>query len=359
MLEDERASYLALLEATGVTVRRGVSRALPCLRVFRQRAVSRARLGGVAAVVAAAALVLASWPDAGAAARDPNRQPPLSFGAYVPGAPDGGIGAVDLLEQDLGRRVRVVLWYQAWDGSRSLLQKEWLERVRSSRRVPLLTWEPWRAGHGVNQPAYSLRNIAAGVHDEYVRAFARAVASYGSTVYLRPMHEMNGDWYPWAGGVNGNDPDDFRRAWRHLHDLFAQEGATNVRWVFSPYVVDVPGGNRFELYYPRARYVDVLALDGYNWGTCRKEFGGWRSFDELFSSAYRRLLRLGRQPVWIAETATAPDGGDKAGWVRSMFASAASFRRLAALVWFDADKECDWRAATTPALRAAFREGKG
>ena len=41
---------------------------------------------------------------------------------------------------------------------------------------------------------------------------------------LRFAHEMNGGWYRWAKGVNGNTSDQDVQAWRHLHDLFAAEG---------------------------------------------------------------------------------------------------------------------------------------
>ena len=78
------------------------------------------------------------------------------------------------------------------------------------------------------------------------------------------MHEMNGNWYPWAGTVNGNSPKLFRAAWRRMHRIFAKQRARNVRWVFSPIVENVPRtrANRFQRYYPGRRYVDVLALDG-------------------------------------------------------------------------------------------------
>lgn len=44
---------------------------------------------------------------------------------------------------------------------------------------------------------------------------------------------MNGNWHPWAQGVNGNQAGDYVRAWQHVHDLVASMGATNVHWVWS------------------------------------------------------------------------------------------------------------------------------
>ena len=69
-------------------------------------------------------------------------------------------------------------------------------------------------------------------------------------IHLRPMHEMNGNWYPWAGTVNGNSPKLFRAAWRRMHRIFAKQRARNVRWVVSPIVENVPRtrANRFQRY---------------------------------------------------------------------------------------------------------------
>jgi beta-mannanase len=147
------------------------------------------------------------------------------------------------------------------------------------------------------------------------------------------------------------------RAWRHLRAIFDRAEATNVRWVWSPCADDSPAqrANAFERYYPGAAYVDVLALDGYNWGTSAEGLGGWRSFDQIFASPYARLTRLGTQPVWIAETASDAAGGDKPAWVRDMFASAARYQRIRAVVWFNTLKERDWRATTPEGCAAAFR----
>jgi mannan endo-1,4-beta-mannosidase len=38
---------------------------------------------------------------------------------------------------------------------------------------------------------------------------------------------MNGNWFSWNGD-SANRPADFVAMWRHVHDLFAHEGATNV-----------------------------------------------------------------------------------------------------------------------------------
>lgn len=285
----------------------------------------------------------------------------IGFGAYAPPSPWAGMEAVHALEAELGSRLDVVHSYHAWGNDWGHLDPAMLEAMSADGRVPLLTWEPWEAqsegssspgGTVTDQPEFRLARIADGAFDDYVREWARKLRDFGSTVYLRPMHEMNGDWYPWSGVVNGNTPEDYVAAWRHLHDVFAAEGADNVRWVWSPLVDDVPSDNGFEQYWPGSRHVDVLALDGYNWGADLPEYGGWRSFDEVFADAYRRLTALGPEPVWIAEVGSDAAGGDKAAWVRDMFAS-TGYDRLEAIVWFHDDKERDWRLTSPPEAAGA------
>lgn len=286
----------------------------------------------------------------------------LRFGVHTPDDPlHGNTHKVNALERDISRRIEVVSWFQNWGG------EPWITRahpqvfraVTRGGRAALIAWEPWRPGGGTWQPEYSLRWIAGGGFDSYIAGWARALRGLRSTIYLRPMHEMNGNWYPWCGSVNGNSPKQFRRAWRRMHRIFRRQGARNVRWVFSPVTDDWPmtRTNRFERYYPGRRYVDVLALDGYNWGATKPQFGGWRSFGKIFKRPYRRLSRLGRQPIWIAEVGSGTDGGDKAEWVRDMFRTARGMRRLRALVWMDTiDPEAgDWRIRSPANVMAAFR----
>src|SRR5205823_10852101 len=112
-----------------------------------------------------------------------------------------------------------------------------LDRIRAYGAVPLVTWEPWDWQKGLAQPDFALARISGGAFDDYARAWAAAAKQWGRPLYVRFAPEMNGDWRPWSERVNGNHPGDFVAAWRHLHDLFAAAGASNVRWVWSPNVV--------------------------------------------------------------------------------------------------------------------------
>ena len=42
-----------------------------------------------------------------------------------------------------------------------------------------------------------------GEADAYIRYFAKGVKAYGREIWLRPLHEANGDWYDFAANTVG------------------------------------------------------------------------------------------------------------------------------------------------------------
>ena len=81
----------------------------------------------------------------------------------------------------------------------------------------------------------------------------------------------------------------------------ARRGATNLKWVFNPaadtYAETTPVGK----IWPGAAYVDVLGIDGFNWGK-DNHWGRWLSFGESSGrcTAADEDCTL-HAPVWICE----------------------------------------------------------
>jgi len=260
------------------------------------------------------------------------------FGAYTYGGVWSGMAPIYDLEADLGQRLGLVHWFMGWNNA---WDASLLEMATEGGREAMVSWESIDV---------SLAEIVSGEQDAYIQSWAEGAAAFEKQFYLRPFPEMNGDWTPWNG-----QPDLLIAAWKHVVDIFDAAGADNVLWVWAPNITDEPRieSNRMELYYPGAEYVDVLALDGYNWGTTRS-WSEWMSFEEVFAAPYERIAALGDQPIWLAEVASAEQGGDKSAWIEDMFASTA-FPRLEALVWFNEDKEAKWHVTSSDAVLASFQ----
>ena len=204
-----------------------------------------------------------------------------------------------------------------------------------------------------------MASVAAGVHDEAISTWLSAAqqATARGRVIVRFAPEMNGDWNPWSPGVGGTTTSDYVAAWRHVVDVARSIGATNVEWMWNPNVA-LPHSTPLWRLYPGSEYVDLIGLDGFNWGTSRPG-SRWQSFRDLFEPTVRRLRVIAPDKPWgVAETASARIGGNKVLWTRNALSQA---QRLSAqfFVWFDFDKETDWRLTNDERLlevvRAALR----
>ena len=170
------------------------------------------------------------------------------------------------------------------------------------------------------------------------------------------MHEMNGNWYPWCGTVNGNTPEDFAAAWHHIRNIVTTEVASEIKWVWSPYAKSFPMEpiNGIESYFPGDAFIDWVAIDGYNWGTSMN-WSTWQGFEEIFSDAYEKAITMSRRPVMIAEVASSEAGGSKEQWTTDAFRILKKrFQKVEILVWFDINKEYHrrfWQAANFAALQ--------
>lgn len=231
-----------------------------------------------------------------------------------------------------------------------------VDRLRSRGALPMVTWLPCLNGDlGADQPDFSLRRLAGGSFDGSISRWAAGAAAWGKPMLLRFAPEMNGTWSPWSAGVNGNSAADYVAAWRHVHDLFDQMGASNVSWVWSPNVL-VAGSPPLRSLYPGDRYVDWVGIDGYNWGSSQA-WSRWQTFDRVFGPTLRAVRQITRKPLMLSEVGSSELGGNKAAWMRDFFAALRRNPDILAFVWFNFDKETDWRVESSTASRRAFRAG--
>jgi len=280
----------------------------------------------------------------------PQRTEPLALGVTPPGGPTAD-AELDAVATAAGEQPSLVLFYADFTSPPPIAD---LDAVAARGATPVVTWEPWdwtAPGNGV----YSLDRIAAGEHDGYLTGWADALAAWGRPVLLRFAHEQNGNWYPWAVGVDGTTAEDHIAAFRHVSDVFRSRGAGNVQVVWNPNVT-FPGASSLSVTWPGAPYVDRVALDGYNWGTSRAD-STWQDPEEVFADSLDELRDLAPGiPVLIGEVGCAEEGGDKAAWISDLVAWLDEQADVSAFVWFEHDKEADWRITSSSAAASALRK---
>jgi len=285
-------------------------------------------------------------------------------GLYLPDDIHSATEGAFQYAQLLGERVRVLSFYVAWGSGRRGLDISGIRKVLRHGTIPMITWEPWQwpqeDARPEDQPDFSLSEILKGKYDDYIRSWARDLKQISGPIFFRPMHEMNGNWYPWCGKVNGNRPEEYIETWRYIRSIFREAQNCQLIWVWSPYAHSVPkeSDNEVWRYFPGDGEVDWLALDGYNWGENRK-WSTWQSFEEIFEEGYRTLNQLSPgKPFMIAETGCAEEGGSKERWIEEAFSALKNtFPKIKSLVWFNISKECDWRIESSLRSLEAFRRG--
>lgn len=349
---------------------------------FSRRQLVRGALGGLAAASAGSRPLSGfAVSPAGRLAQDETES--VALGVYLPEVLYDPSVLADF-SAAIRREPNFLVWYEGWSGGDfNTEHRANLDKLKTWGMTPVIAWDPFDPdGPTINQPAYKLSNIIRGDFDDYIDSWATGLAAFRRPVFLNFAHEMNGNWYPWGIGVNGNLPGEFVTAWRHVHDRFAAAGAVNVVWVWTPNEMyeDVPA--TVEEVYPGDDYVNWFGMNGFNWGanirweSCDCQ-SSWRTFNEIFDITYNRLVALADKPIMIGEVGSSEVGGDKAAWITEAFLEQLpiNYPQIRAVAWFNkvatgldmvspgvvepTSARVDWRVTSSPAALDAFATAVG
>ena len=233
----------------------------------------------------------------------------IMLGVFKPEVPYAMDGLRDMQRQ-IGTPFDILAFYTTWgERPEDRFPIELMRAVDEHGAMGMITWEPWttefaaNAGRGQDAVRTDLKEITAGRYDAYIRTWAQEAVVYGRPFFLRFAHEMNNPQYPWSMDA-GNTPDDFIAAWRHVWNIFEEEGAANVIWVWSP-KREAP-----RQLYPGGAYVDWIGTGVFNYGSHGE---AWYSFEYLYESVYRSVIVYDK-PIMIAELGCATSGGSRPAW---------------------------------------------
>ena len=263
------------------------------------------------------------------------------FGAYVQGTGNDAtaqMAAVESRERDIGRRLAIDHHFYPWEKEFPTAREQ--ADLRAGR-IPLISW------NGTLNLGIDL-----GLEDDLITARADAVKALPGKVMIRWMWEMDGR----RKAEDSGHPALYVAAWRHIHDVFAAEGATNVQWVWCPNATAFADDRNAPAYYPGDEYVDWICADGYNWAPGRNG-DQWRSFASIYGAFYD-WGTAHHKPLMVGEFgAQERNPGDKAQWLSdAREALKTQYPGIKAVLYFDANHDYDWRVSTSPESLAAFRD---
>jgi hypothetical protein len=189
-------------------------------------------------------------------------------------------------------------------------------------------------------------------------SWADRVRDYGVPIYVTFQHEPEA-----AANKNKGTQADYIAAWRNWVSVFRAEGATNARFMFITtaygYLVKKTDHRYAPAYYPGDDVVDAIAVDAYNWFTCRATVKNpWSSLATLIAGQKAFGLLHPDKPLWITEYASVEDPnmiGRRAAWIQdaqNLFQQ-PGYEQYVGVLYFDLKKQCDWRVENdTPSLTA-------
>jgi hypothetical protein len=258
------------------------------------------------------------------------------FGIEANGSPDS-LSPAENVSALVGRNPNLLGQYVEWG---SAFDKPAAARATSFGALYYLAWEPF----GTTESS-----IAAGGSDSYITGVAKSVRAFGGPVAISFGHEMNGNWYPW--GTKDTTPAEFVAAWRHVHDLFAAAGATNVIWIWNPNIINPMPSVELAQYWPGSAYVNWVGITGYFATTGPDTFAG------VYGPTITEIKQFTSKPILIAETAV-ETGPDEVAGIHNLVSGIESDSGVIGFVWFDYDKDgVNWTLEGRPDARAAVASG--
>ena len=276
------------------------------------------------------------------------------WGIYSRQAPDRNVqAAVTGWESKMGRNFDIVLMYYDFSNRPGPGQfPDTSMRALGDKRIPLYSWETRDFRSGAH---HRWADVAAGKFDASVIVpQAQRLKAYGRTVMLGLDHEQD------LTHAKHGTAAEYRAMYRHVREVFAAQGVTNVVWVWatSGYLGDGTGAH-VKSFYPGDDLVDWIGYDPYNFNSCHK--GPWKTFEKTISRFYTWSAQngLGNKPLLLQEYGLRADPNDSAKsqqWYRDIPSVLPRYPRLKALVRWDSDTSCPLRIDSQPGMASAFRD---
>jgi plastocyanin len=200
----------------------------------------------------------------------------VMWGAFVPpdahNGPDRRTALTDF-ETLVGRPLALERVYYLWNEVWPTADDTWSAEQGHTLYIS------WNASPDDGSGCRKWADIASGRYDAEIDAQAARVAAFPYPIFFSFHHE------PTTAPPNHQScgtPDDYKAAWRHVHDKFVADGVTNATYAFTSTALSFQHNNA-ENFYPGDDIIDVVAADGYNWFGCEFHPGPWREMSEIFA----------------------------------------------------------------------------
>ena len=266
------------------------------------------------------------------------------------------------LEQKIGKKFAIAHYYRGWDALQTDSIVNELNAISSNGWRPMLSANPYFFSDCAWTEKGLYKTIAEGECDGFLKRAATNLKRFTKPMFFRFAWEMNLPANEWGMKNTNNTPEDYIKAWRHMHDIFVGEGATNLLWVFCPNS-STPDSVPYSQLYPGDAYVDWTGIDVYNWGDTQS-WSSWQSFSTLFKPSYNQILGVAPgKPLMIAEINSANTNGNKVEWYSDLLNTQLpyNFPAVKAVVFYNEDRTAkehvNWLIDISQESLNSFKQG--
>jgi hypothetical protein len=278
---------------------------------------------------------------------------------------------IGLFECMVGRKLSIIKVYQHFH-NRDFYQN-WAESIDRYGAIEFLSLDPTISETIIVTCDGKTEAVSRTLHPDEVMSpvytgvitqFASHIRDWGHPLILSFAGEMNGcDCQPvnWQGCRNGSvGPEKYVQMYRYVYNIFKAAGANNVLWAWVVNHESIPNEdwNQIDHYYPGDSYVDIISVDGYNWGNNGP--GGWKTFDQVFSPTLTSLSSTyPTKPFMLGEFASVEGTGplSKANWIADAYSYIKSdWPQIKAALWFNFPGDWSFPVESSPESVQAYRQ---
>lgn len=284
---------------------------------------------------------------------------PISFqkesgrfiGIFQPESESGlsDLTEINFIENEQDVNFNIISHYIAWgDKNFENFPYDELEETFEKNAYPMITWEPWVSElaktdtiAALKKEKKALKYIAEGYFDEYIKEFILTLKAFDKPIFLRFAHEFDNPQYPWSK-KGENTPEEFKKAWIHLHNIIKAQEANKIILVWNPWKPKA-----VSKYYPGDQYVDWIGVTSLNYSVLN-ESKKEATFENIYQPFSVEFSKLQRKPVMLAEFGSLKIKTDQKAWVENAMQTMENqFEEIAALVFFNSEfdkniPENDW-----------------
>ncbi len=287
------------------------------------------------------------------------------LGVFAPQNDNGitNLKNVNKISARIDENFDIISIYLAWNKEmESNFPQSLIDSVYMQKSIPMITWEPWIDSFDEirNKGKHVYELIDEGYFDIYIKTFALKLKSQHRPVFLRFAHEFDNPFYPWY--VNDNEGAlSFKKAWIHTYEIFKNNGAINVIWIWNPWRPD-----NIASFYPGKEYVDWIGVNILNYGQSNLD-GKWHDFKDLYMPFHDEFKNLPSTPVIISEFGALKNDKTQNEWLQKAFVSMENeFEEIKSVIYFNSNvdnylpqglqvgKNLDWTIDKTQVIKNSF-----